>query len=386
MDVDPVKCDWKTFPSLQCDELTSNLIRHAQLDLDPATGQPYIAVQLHPPGSLTFQSMNSELHSAKKGFSLASAISFNNPILSSIFKGNERIISRLNQGNANVQTLFHVTSWEALEDILFNGFDPCRAKEGLLGRGIYFSSNPMKCNDYSQLRGDPTKLRCMLRCSVILGRVNDLGVGRFDRALTSPGENKDSVKAHVRRAEEYCIYHAGRVLVTDILIYRFTDPAAELADVQDIPAGVKGKVFFITASLSEFLTAVQSRATTAGAEAHEAVRTAIGEVLRSIIAPETFVDRLQAALRAPPPPGLLGKLYRELEKSGITPLPHTPAPTESMAPPPYSPAPIESMVPLDSVARKSPRADATAPSTLPEKPHEPASNRFFPLSLASNIS
>jgi hypothetical protein len=133
------------------------------------------------------------------------------------------------------------------------------------------------------------------------------------------------------------------------------------------------KVFFITASLSDFFSKLQARATALGAEAHEIVRESIGLLLRLQLSPEEFVTRMETALKAPPPPNLLEKLKTEIAKSSLTKIePGAPLPSSGSSPaapavvpvlqgsptlpPPFGDPPLPPLPPLSIPGGLSPSA------------------------------
>jgi hypothetical protein len=128
----------------------------------------------------------------------------------------------------------------------------------------------------------------------------------------------------VRRGPEVVIYRETQVYIDQVIFYVVSNPAEEHVAPTTVPPGVTGKVHFITASLSEFLTKLQKRATAIGESAHEEVRALIRGLLSGAVLPAAFVDETIRVLKSPAPPGLLAKLERELGLSNIMPAPVLP--------------------------------------------------------------
>jgi hypothetical protein len=227
------------------------------------------------------------------------------------------MIAKANGGNANAKILLHVTKPGFLTSICSDGFDVTKCQGGLFGKGLYFSESPDKVNDYNHYRG-ANKLRLMLQTECALGKVCDFGVGRFDKALSCAPNKSHSVKGFVRNDAEYVVYDATQTCPRKILFYAVEDVKKEMEPNTNVPPEVRGKVFFITASLSDFLNKLQARATTLGAEAHDQVREAIGLLLRLQLGPEDFVEKMKTAIKGTPPPNLLEKLKTELANSSLS--------------------------------------------------------------------
>ena len=199
---------------------------------------------------------------------------------------------------------------------LKQGLDYRLAQRGFFGKGLYVTSNPMKANDYSPDKGQPTALRMMLRCRVLLGKAKEFDVGRFDRDLTIEPEGFDSVQGFIRRGIEYVLYANDRVYITHVIFYRFGDRDLELAPSFALPPNVTGQIVYITASLSEFFGKLQQRATV---DQQIPIKRLISALLKRAITVTQFLDQISSMLKALPPKDLCEKLTTELEKCKLSP-------------------------------------------------------------------
>jgi hypothetical protein len=271
---------------------------------------------------LAIQPMDEIEVEVKRGFTqpsfhLLGQVNIKNQYIDGMVSSYTSLVSAMNSEEPNIQRLYHAPKG-GFSNILLTGFDLTYAESGLLGKGIYLSPDPLKANDYSPVRGTANKLRAVFLCNTTLGKVLDFGVGRFDRDLVRAPVGYHSVKSFIRRSTEHVVYNSAMVSVTSVIFYHVTDTAWELTPPTTIPPNVSGRVFFITASLSDFLTKIQARASQKGTPVRDTVREAIGELLRGEISAEAFIGKVATALKAPAPKTLLAKLEAELEKAGIT--------------------------------------------------------------------
>lgn len=201
--------------------------------------------------------------------------------------------------------------------IVRQGLDQTCFTDAFFGRGLQFFEDPLKANDMSPFRGQPTSLRCMLRCRVAVGSSKEYPTGHYDRHLQAAPTPHQSVKGYIRRGVEYTIFRPSQVLVTEIVFYRFLNTVLEMTPSLAMPltpASRNGVTVLITASLSEFFNKLQGRAGPEGSVPHTQVRRAIGELLRGKQTPAAFVASVSAVLHAPPPANLQEKLEAELLK------------------------------------------------------------------------
>ena len=214
----------------------------------------HVSIRFNEPGSEVFKQRSAELSAIHEGFSLVSVVSINNHFCESRFKLREKHIEALNGGAANVITAFHATK-ASLYDILSEGPDPRTSKgDNFFGSGLYFSTDPLKANDYTAEHGNPHAVRALMRCRVIAGKCKDYAFGTFDRKLLREPAGYHSVSGFCRRAKEHVVYNADQVCVDEVYLYRFTDTMFENTPCFDVPPELVGKVVFITPVLSEFLT------------------------------------------------------------------------------------------------------------------------------------
>jgi hypothetical protein len=252
---------------------------------------------------------------------LLGQVNIKNPSIKDMVSAYTKIVSFMNSEEPNIHRLYYMPREKEEKDfsnILLTGFNRTNTAPGLAGTGIYLSPDPLKANDYSPHRGKRQKLRAMFLCQTTLGKVFSLGVGRVDRELVRAPVGHHSIQTFLRRSTEHVVYHPAMLYVTSVIFYYVTDSAWEMTPPTTIPPKVRGKVFFISVGLSEFLNKIQERATKKGDAVEDAVREAIGKTLRGEISAEAFIGKIETALKAPAPKDFLAKLKEELEKSGIT--------------------------------------------------------------------
>ena len=254
-----------------------------------------------------------------------------------------QVMTLSKERDANIQTLWHCTKMSSVVPILNLGMDVAHSNSsGFFGKGLYFTSDPMKANDYCGDKGSPHKLRAVLRCQVALGKCKEFELGCFDRSLVTVPPGFQSVMGYIRRGPEYVVYSNNQVLVTHVIIYRFLDPKRELAPCMNHPPNVNGQVVFITAALSEFFSKLHARAGSPGSSNHSHIRKAIALLLRSQITPEHFIQIVGGILKAASPEGLVDKLKADLAKCKLPTAANTVSsnnepPLASMAPPSICP-------------------------------------------------
>jgi len=334
-------------------EVLSAALKSAQLENTIAS------LSIFAPTHPKFTEISEKLEASDAGFEVVSIIHVHDELQEALFRAKESQISFSNNGDSNTQTLYHVTKG-SLEAIVREGLDPRLSAGGFFGRGLYFTTDPIKGNDYSPQKGSPTSLRAMLRCRVALGKARVFPTGHFDRQLTRETPGCHSTQGFIRRAVEHVVYQAPQALVTEIILYRFTNTELELAPSLALPTAAAPSGAFtvlITAALSEFFSKLQARAGPDGSEKGLAVRRAIGDLLRRVYTVDQFVNHISTTLGAAPPKDMATKLTTELAKCKL------PLPAGPTSPPIIAPAPIPAAIPAAIPATTTPAI--TTPTTIP---------------------
>jgi hypothetical protein len=284
-------------------------------------------------------------------FSIVGIYSVTNDLLSCQYAARRSATEVLRgPSQLNEKVAFHVTKG-GLFNICQFGLDPRFSQKGFFGRGIHVALEPMKANDYSVHKGNPSVVRVMLRCKVLQGVSREFELGRFDRSLVMEPPNTDSVLGFLRRGTELAFYTSDRVLVTHIILYKFTDTVLETAPCLTVPPTVTGNVVYITATLSEFFSAMHHRAGPASSGPYIAIRALIARLLKMDILVPQFLAEASVILKAPAPLYLEAKLEAELAKCrlsipqktatttpSIVEMPPAPQPTVEEAQPAANPA------------------------------------------------
>lgn len=279
----------------------------------PSDCQLQLGLEFHGEGSVAFGARSAELSALHPGFDLEAVVKISHDFFKARFDLKEGHVARqLGEGAAAPVIAYHASKGN-IRTIIAEGLDPRLASQGLFGRGLYFTPDPIKANDYCSEKGDPGRLRSILRCRVILGKSKDYGVGKFDRTLIREPRGFNSVSGFIRRSSEYVVYSADQVLVEEIIFYRFRDTAFEMKPCLDLPSSMAGRVVFITAALSEFLSNLQNRARERGSE--DAAKKAVSDLLREQKTPALFLQEMSAILGAAPPGDLEEKIAKELRIS-----------------------------------------------------------------------
>ena len=222
------------------------------------------------------------------------------------------ISQQLGGANPNKIQGYHVTKTEDLDKLLDNGLDTALSQRGFYGRAISIAADIHKANDYSKFKGDPIAVRTMLICSVAVGKTKEFEIGRIDRDLVIAPPGFHSIKGFIRRGFEYGIYNNNQVLITHIITYKYLDTIGELAPIGNLPANTTGTIVYITASLSEFFSKLQSRGS--DNTQNNLIKRYIGLLLKRWIEPEEFISHIETVLNATAPANLLGKIKTELAK------------------------------------------------------------------------
>jgi hypothetical protein len=268
------------------------------------------------------------------------------------------ISQQLGGANPNVFELgFHTPKRESIEPILNEGLNSALSKGGFFGKGNYIAGDMAKAITYS-IPG-PDGIRYMFICKLVLGKTYEFPTGHFDRNLITAPPGYHSVKGFVRNGFEYVLYNNNQVLITHLITYKYTPPINQ-APVVLPPAPASGFTVMITASMSEFFSKLQSRASTV--ELKLMIRTNIGDLLRRNITEEQFVANVQTILKATAPPGLADKIRTELAKCNL----QSTQSTQPTTPPTLPMAPTMPM-PMDTTAEPPTimRANEVCPGALP---------------------
>ncbi|KMZ64436.1 hypothetical protein ZOSMA_36G00420 [Zostera marina] len=90
-------------------------------------------------------------------------------------------------GTVNMRNGWFGTSYEVITDILLNGFDATNglSVRGPLGTGVYLSPQNLACNSAQSCYPYANGLKYMMLCRVILGNVEVVPVGSYERFLPS---------------------------------------------------------------------------------------------------------------------------------------------------------------------------------------------------------
>lgn len=230
-----------------------------------------------------------------------------------IYHAAHRLVSFKMGEDAPEASVYHTTKGD-LRVVMSDGLVP--GMEGFFGRGIYLTHSMAKANDYAPQKGTPGALRAMLQCDVIQGRPFTYPLGHFDRTLTRPPTDHDSVAGFIRRANEIVVYDNARVYIRRIMLYRFKNTAFERDPATNLPTTLPQGAFtvLITSALSEFFSKLQIRAGPDGCEKYVAVRRNISELLRQMIDVRTFVANVGKVLGAQAPVDLESKVAAEMAK------------------------------------------------------------------------
>ena len=120
--------------------------------------------------------------------------------------------------DANVlheRALFHTTG-ATTETIFQEGFDSRLSKQGCFGRGIYFSDDPKKCDNYWRGPRGQSDARVMFIAQVLLGEAKVFPPGQNDCSLTreperaGPTDRYDSVRGFMSVGAEFVVYQNAR--------------------------------------------------------------------------------------------------------------------------------------------------------------------------------
>ena len=187
-------------------------------------------LSLVPTDSPDFARIAAELE-GNSGFHLYGLMRVEHPFQQKLFHVRREWISDIRPKDAKhpyvYERLYHVTKGD-LERVLHESLQPTAANRdvGTFGPGIYFTSSPIKANDYSLLNKHPNTVRAMLRCSVVIGSAHIVAPNARDHTLRRPPITRDSVVGQITRAREVAVYDPTQVLITEVMFY-LVDPAQE---------------------------------------------------------------------------------------------------------------------------------------------------------------
>ena len=141
-----------------------------------------------------------------------------------------------------MQRLFHLSS-AGFGHLCENGLE-MPTKPGLFGRGLYFSSQPSKCDNYwrKATRGnndggavvaahtgkDPKTTRAMYCTKVLLGRTYQHEQGQTNKSLTAPPHGYDSVAGNCSGEPESVVYDAAQTELEYLIHYEVSSLIADL--------------------------------------------------------------------------------------------------------------------------------------------------------------
>jgi hypothetical protein len=252
---------------------------------------------------------------AEPGFEVHSIIEVQNSVLLTRYRARMAALRAMRRGNVNERIAYHTTKGDP-HYICQKGLDYRRAKHGFFGKGLYAAEDPMKANDYSSAKGNPTALRMMLRCKVLLGMSKEFEVGRFNRDLFMEPEGFDSVTGFIRRNYEYVLYSSDHIYISHIVFYRFTDTVLEMTPSFALPPNVNGQIFYISDSLNKFFGELQQRGSP-DQQVH--IKRLIAALLNRTISVQDFIKQTSTILNATAPDDMLVKLSAALAQCNLPP-------------------------------------------------------------------
>ena len=246
-------------------------------------------------------------------FDIEAIVQVQNPLLYSSYHIQKEVMQMQNQC-VNETMLYHSTKRNSLYPICAGGMDVLKSRVGFFGRGLYFSDDILKANDYAS-KDEESGLSCILCCSVALGRVKGYDAGIFDRSLLRAPDNFDSVKGFVRQGFEYTVYSNSQVYLAYFVLYRVPPIQFARMEAPNLPGQ---QVVFITVALTEFFNKLRQRA---GPALVAPVNLLIKALLKRETSPALFLAQMSTILKASPPAYLVDKLETELMKCRLPPPP-----------------------------------------------------------------
>ena len=208
--------------------------------------------------------------------------------------------------------LYHATRRSSVLPICAQGMDVQLSNIGFFGRGLYFSEDFLKANDYAKPAEE--NICCMLLCQVALGRVKEYPVGHYDRALIHEPDGFDSVRGFMNYNYEYVVYKNSRVYVSNVILYQrrpFQPIERPL-----VPPNVSGEIVLLTSSMTSFLTNLKQRA---GPTYDLPLKVLIRKLLTHAMKAEEFITAVSLLLNKQVPAGLAERIENELSLCKLNP-------------------------------------------------------------------
>ena len=252
------------------------------------------------------------------GFQIENISKITNQHKAEMFSAQCNLISQqLGGSDPNVISgMFHTPNINSLEVILDGGFDIVKGNIGFYGIGIYVTDDMFKASTYSTPTSDPSAIRTMFICSIVLGRNKEYPTGYFDRDLRTAPTGFHSVKGFIRHGFEYVVYNNNQILITHMITYKYTQII--LLPLNNAGPAPNGFVVLITSSLSEFFNKLYYRVSTTVA-LKNMIRENITLLLQQRITVEQFVKSIETILKSTAPQDLVGKIKAELVKCNLQP-------------------------------------------------------------------
>ena len=221
-------------------------------------------------------------------------------------------LSFIRDGEVNETIGFHTTRGD-FHSICQFGLDTRRGSATTyFGPGIYLTQDPMKANDYCCNKGDPMALRAMFRVRFLKGKVKEFSPGKFEKFSLEP-EGYDSVSGYIARSPEFVLYSNDRVLITHLILYRFSNPEAECRlPNTTVVAGQAKSIIYITPSLANWVNTIEKICSPTQLSQF---KFAFTNVIKSISTCDEFMEKCKEIFPTHAIPGdLKSKLDAELQR------------------------------------------------------------------------
>lgn len=234
-----------------------------------------------------------EMERMKKDLQAVRVVSVNHPDqLQEAFSSRQKYVALHNDNDHNTQILY--CSCPCLAQLFTFGLEPT---DGSFGHGLYFSSNLRKVNDTCSTAG-MEGVRAMLRCRVVLGRVQEYRRGMFDQR-TAKGliaQGFHSVLGFVD-GHEHVVYDPSQVLVSEIILYQPVDVHAEREAMQMREEDAfRAKMAGTSPKLREYVQATL-KLVDGDAEATAALQAAARRLLMQQCTEAEYINAVQAVLQ-----------------------------------------------------------------------------------------
>lgn len=254
-------------------------------------------------------------------FRIVSVYAIDNSSLREQFDRRQQNIE-LAYGHSNKRVLYQFTKEPlvTLGAICQEGLESLRLRDGFFGQGLYFSACPVKANDYSTHTGNTVVVRVLLQCEVLLGKVMDHEIGRFNRDLLRAPQGFNSVSGLIRREPEFCVYDNNQVIVKRLIFYTYSNTRDEMEPCMRLPPNMAGKrIAYITQALSEFFSQLQATAGPPDSANHMATKKAISRLLKQQSTVDDFLAEVSILINVMSPGDLGNKLRAELARCQLPP-------------------------------------------------------------------